>query len=111
MSHPSPSDTRSVNEPVLALNLRADGDTPGGARAALAAERGEPVHLSLRLPLRVPPRRHVVDRGVFVCENPSVVPVAADRLGARCAPLVCPTACRPPRCARCSRSSVPPARA
>ena len=26
---------------------------------------------------------------VFVCENPSVVEAAADRLGPRCAPLVC----------------------
>jgi uncharacterized protein (TIGR02679 family) len=31
----------------------------------------------------------VADRSVFVCENPSVASLAADRLGARCAPLVC----------------------
>lgn len=26
---------------------------------------------------------------VFVCENPNIVAIAADRLGAECAPLVC----------------------
>ncbi len=81
-----------VNElvaPVLVLNLPAQADTPGGALAALAAARGEPLHLSLRLLLRAPPRWGVAERCVFVCENPSVVSLAADHVGARCAPLVC----------------------
>ena len=31
----------------------------------------------------------VADRVVFVCENPNIVAIAADRWGAACAPLVC----------------------
>ena len=50
---------------------------------------GEPVHLSLRKLLRNPPVWAVVDRDVFVCENPSIVAIAADRLGGASAPLVC----------------------
>lgn len=69
---------------------------------------GEPQRLTLRelangalLPL--------ADEPLFVCENPSVVAAAADRLGSRCRPLVCtegipstagahpPARARPPR--------------
>ena len=31
----------------------------------------------------------MADQAVFVCENPNLVAIAADRLGVRCAPLVC----------------------
>ena len=69
-----------VNElarPVLVLNL------PG------VAAPGEPAHLSLRSLLRSPPEWAVQGRAVFVCENPNLLAIAADHLGARCAPLVC----------------------
>lgn len=82
----------SVNElaaPVLCLNLPADEGTPAGALAARARMLGEPVHLSLRTLLRDPPAWQVAGRRVFVCENASIVAIAADRLGTRCAPLVC----------------------
>jgi uncharacterized protein (TIGR02679 family) len=39
--------------------------------------------------VRSPARWLVQDRAVFVCENPNVVAIAADLLGAACAPLVC----------------------
>lgn len=76
-----------VNElarPVLFLNLPVSG-----TRAEMA---GEPVYLSLRALLRSPPAWDVAERTVFVCENPNLVAIAADALGARCAPM----ACRPP---------------
>lgn len=69
-----------VNElarPALALNL------PG------LAVPGEPAYLSLRSLLRSPPEWAVHGRTVFVCENPNLLAIAADHLGARCAPLVC----------------------
>ena len=75
-----------VNElalPVLCLNLPLED-----AGAAWAAP-GEPVHLSLRKLMHAPPTWQVENRDVFVCENPNVVAIAADRLGAVCAPLVC----------------------
>ncbi|MBC7452923.1 MAG: TIGR02679 family protein [Massilia sp.] len=70
-----------VNElarPALFLNL------PG----ALAIT-GEPAYLSLRALLRCPPAWELNGRLVFVCENPNLVAIAADALGAACAPLVC----------------------
>src|SRR5690606_30916316 len=71
-----------VNElarPVLFLNL------PGFA----GGRKGEPAYLSLRALLRAPPEWQVVSRDVYVCENPNLVAIAADVLGAQCAPLVC----------------------
>jgi len=71
-----------VNElarPALALNL------PG----APSAEPGEPAYFSLRRLLRSPPAWTIAGRPVFVCENPNLLAIAADRLGPRCAPLVC----------------------
>jgi uncharacterized protein (TIGR02679 family) len=77
----------TVNElalPALCLNL------PWlHAPVALGMARGEPMHLSLRALLRHPPTWQVAHRDVFVCENPNIVAIAADRLGAACAPLVC----------------------
>lgn len=69
-----------VNElarPALVLNL------PG------VAAPGEPSYLSLRSLLRSPPEWAVQACTVFVCENPNLLAIAADHLGARCAPLVC----------------------
>jgi uncharacterized protein (TIGR02679 family) len=50
---------------------------------------GEPLHLSLRRLLRRPPAWAVAGRDVFICENPDIVAIAADRFGSTCAPLVC----------------------
>jgi uncharacterized protein (TIGR02679 family) len=50
---------------------------------------GEPAYLSLRWLLRAAPAWPVDSRAVFVCENPNLVAIAAERLGTRCAPLVC----------------------
>jgi len=69
-----------VNElarPALVLNL------PGVAAA------GEPAYLSLRWLLRAPPQWQLTNPTVFVCENPNLLAIAADHLGANCAPLVC----------------------
>lgn len=76
-----------VNElarPVLVLNLPhpiAAGRPPWLG--------GEPAYLSLRWLLRAAPAWPVDSRAVFVCENPNLVAIAAERLGTRCAPLVC----------------------
>ncbi len=81
-----------VNElasPALVLNLPAGTDTSCGVLVERARASGEPLHLSLRMLLRASPRWEVEGRKVFVCENPTVVAMAADLLGTRCAPLVC----------------------
>ncbi|MEZ5704819.1 MAG: DUF2399 domain-containing protein [Burkholderiaceae bacterium] len=43
----------------------------------------------LRRLVRTPPDWEVADQIIYVCENPNIVSIAADRLGAACAPLVC----------------------
>lgn len=75
-----------VNElarPALFLNLPTDTDS------AEQNQSGEPTYISLRRLLRTPPDWHVSGRDVFVCENPNVLAIIADRLGSRSAPLVC----------------------
>jgi uncharacterized protein (TIGR02679 family) len=82
----------TVNElaaPVLCLNLPATGDTVTANVALAAAASGEPVHLTLRMLLRDSPAWNVCGRRVYVCENPSMLSIAADQLGVGCAPLIC----------------------
>ena len=92
---------------VLTLGLPG-GETTGTGRILQAAQRtGQPVWLTLRQLVRDPPewmvrsdavssRSVAVARGSFfagqtvrICENPVIVALAADRLGAECPPLVC----------------------
>jgi len=75
----------AVSSQVLVLNLPLTG-TAAAVQLSSAA-RSEPLWLSLRslagkLALEQPME-------VFVCENPSILESAADRLGERCAPLIC----------------------
>ncbi|WP_240547201.1 TIGR02679 family protein [Mesorhizobium tianshanense] len=75
-----------VNElarPALFLNLPTNGTESD--RWPL----GEPAYASLRSLLRSPPRWDVAGRDVYVCENPNLLAIAADRWAAGCAPLVC----------------------
>ncbi len=75
-----------VNElarPALILNL------PTLARSGTMWLAGEPAYLSLRQLLRAQPQWSVRDIPIFVCENPNLLAIAADRLGAHCAPMVC----------------------
>lgn len=75
-----------VNElarPALFLNLPAQRDS------SIGQSPGEPHYCSLRSLLRSPPTWAVSDRTVYVCENPNLVAIAADRCGANSSPLVC----------------------
>lgn len=75
-----------VNElarPVLSLNL------PVADHNTFVGTPGEPAYLSLRRLLRTPPVWDVNGVTVFVCENPNLMAIVADRLGAASAPLVC----------------------
>jgi len=82
----------TVNElaaPVLCLNLPATGDAVAATVARAAHASGEPIHLTLRMLLRDPAAWNVSGRRVYVCENPSILSIAADQLGADSAPLIC----------------------
>ncbi len=74
-----------VSTMVLTLNLPLAG--PPTVRAVTGVA-GEPVWLTARL-LDQADLPDPLPQCVFVCENPSVVESAADRLGASCQPLIC----------------------
>jgi len=80
-----------VNElarPALFLNLPVVPNERSAGHHHLGP-LGEPGFISLRKLLRSPPAWNVAERNVFLCENPNIVAIAADRLGEGCAPLVC----------------------
>jgi uncharacterized protein (TIGR02679 family) len=75
-----------VNElarPALFLNLRINGSS------TLELRPGEPGYASLRFLIRTNPAWDVGGRDVYVCENANFLAIAADTLGANCAPMVC----------------------
>jgi uncharacterized protein (TIGR02679 family) len=80
-----------LSTPALVLNLPAAAETTLGRLLRSARADAEPLHVSLRLLLRYPLRddEALVQRDVFVCENPTIVGLAAARIGRACAPLVC----------------------
>lgn len=78
-----------LSSTTLVLGLPGDDITVTGRVLAACARSGQPCVLTLRQLAQDPPRLEVADRTVSVCEGPVVVSLAANRLGARCAPLVC----------------------
>ncbi|QBI20869.1 TIGR02679 family protein [Egibacter rhizosphaerae] len=75
---------------VVVLGLPGDEASVSGRTLSLHADAGEPATLTLRELVRAPPDLAAsAVQPVFVCENPSIVAAAADRLGASSAPLVC----------------------
>jgi uncharacterized protein (TIGR02679 family) len=80
-----------LSTPALVFNLSLQKDTPLARLLDNAHQAGDPLHLSLRQLLRWPLDQDLALRNleVFVCENPTIVALAAHRLGAKCRPLVC----------------------
>jgi uncharacterized protein (TIGR02679 family) len=72
-----------LSRPALFLNL------PARERSYRMPAPGEPGHISLRTLLRMPPAWLVAGRDIHVCENPNLVAIVVDALGADAAPLVC----------------------
>lgn len=75
-----------LSSSVLMLGVRARGTGLVPSILRNCAEAGEPCRLTLR---QIRDGLDVEGEEVFVCENPSVVLAAADRLGPHCRPLVC----------------------
>lgn len=78
----------TVSADVLVLGLRLEGDDPASRLASAGATMGEPIRLTLRS-LRDLDLAELTDRRVYVCENPSILELAAERLGQAAPPLVC----------------------
>jgi uncharacterized protein (TIGR02679 family) len=80
-----------LSAPALVLNLRAAGDSATSHALRWHADAGEPCYLSTRQLLRAKGlfTLKTVGPTVFVCENPTVVAAAANRLGRASRPLIC----------------------
>jgi uncharacterized protein (TIGR02679 family) len=80
-----------LSTPALLLNLPAGSDSALARLLRTASMAGEPLHLSLRWLMRDPLNHEqtLSSRTIFVCENPTIVALAARQLGTQCAPLVC----------------------
>lgn len=91
---------------VLTLGLPGEEQTGSGRILRAAQRTGQPVWLTLRQLVRDPPDwtaascvgppgsaaapgGSLAEQTVHICENPVIVALAADRLGAECPPLVC----------------------
>jgi uncharacterized protein (TIGR02679 family) len=78
-----------LSAPVLVLNLRGGADSVTDRALEIHAEAGEPYRVSTRQLLQAPFALPVRGARVFICENPTIVAIAAARLGPRSAVLVC----------------------
>ncbi|GAB3727673.1 TIGR02679 family protein [Nocardiopsis nanhaiensis] len=78
-----------LSSTVLTLNLPGEDATATGRALTALGGAGQPAVLTLRQLVRDRPRPDWSGVTVSVCENPTVLAAAADRLGADCAPLVC----------------------
>ena len=76
-----------LSNDVLTLGLRPRGGGRLERHLRESSADGEPRRVTLRELMRV--QRLETEGTVFVCENPSVVAAAADRLAGQCAALVC----------------------
>lgn len=75
---------------ALALNLPATGDSLTDEMLRAHAARGEPCRVTFRhLRLHAPQFARPSDGPLYVCENPSIVASAAERLAVNSRPLVC----------------------
>lgn len=75
---------------ALVLGLAPDGDGLLARTLRAHTEAGEPCRLTLRQLVRHPPDwAPLSGTCIAVCENPTVVAAAADRLGTASPPLVC----------------------
>ena len=80
-----------LSTPTLVYNLPALRDTRLARLLRCARAGMEPMHISLRLLLRysLAADPALANRDIFICENPTLVSLAANDLGGGCAPLVC----------------------
>jgi uncharacterized protein (TIGR02679 family) len=78
-----------LSAPVLTFNLGLTGEEPLASLLSHATLAIQPLHLSTRLLWATAWKRITCPPRVFVCENPTIVALAATRLGISCPPLVC----------------------
>ncbi|ACB73827.1 TIGR02679 family protein [Opitutus terrae] len=78
-----------LSAPVLVFNLVLPGASPLEEILAAAHAATIPIHVTTRLLLATSWTQVVAPPRVYVCENPSIVALAARQLGAGSAPIIC----------------------
>jgi uncharacterized protein (TIGR02679 family) len=78
-----------LSAPALSFNLALGGDALLPRLVALASTETQPLHLTSRLLWATDWGQITCPPTVWVCENPTIVALAATQLGQRCPPLVC----------------------
>lgn len=78
-----------LSAPVLTHNVRFGGSCALANIARQASGAGFPVHLTTRLLWRTPWAEVACPSRVYVCENPAIVSLAAERYGPASEALVC----------------------
>ena len=78
-----------LSAPVLVFNLPIGKVPPVTRLLAVAAEAIMPLHLTTKLLQGADWKSAVVPPRVYVCENPSLIALATQQVGASSAPLVC----------------------
>lgn len=78
-----------LSAPVLTFNLGVTGPATLAALVQQASLAAQPLHLTTRLLWTTPWQKLSFPPRAFVCENPTIIALAASRLGERCPPLIC----------------------
>lgn len=78
-----------LSAPVLVFNLVLCNATPLTEILSAAHAATMPIHITTRLLLGTNWSKVLVPRRVYVCENPSIVALAARQLGPNSAPIIC----------------------
>lgn len=78
-----------LSAPVLTFNLGLTGDALICHLVAMASAASQPIHLTSRMFWAADWSQISSPPNIFVCENPTIVSLAANQLGRRCPPLIC----------------------
>jgi uncharacterized protein (TIGR02679 family) len=78
-----------LSAPVLTFNLGVSGKSPLCELVSISTANIQPIHLTSRILWSADWKHIHCPPDVFVCENPTVVSLAANHLGIKCPPLIC----------------------
>ena len=78
-----------LSAPVLTFNLGITGSAPLASFLGAAKSAVQPIHLSSRLLWATSWDILAFPTNIFICENPSIISLAASHLGEKCPPLIC----------------------
>ncbi len=78
-----------LSAPVLTFNLGISGQSPLCELVSISTANTQPIHLTSSILWSADWSQIRSPRDVFVCENPTIISLAANQLGKNCPPLIC----------------------